>query len=487
MPALYAVAALAGLLVGVIGFAASYSTLEAAALDWGFGPSLAAAFPIGVDASIVAFLALDLVLIHRRTPWPLLRLSAHVMTAVTIVLNASAHGGLTLSSRTLSHAVMPVLFVIGVEAGRRLVVRAARLADGHDTEGVPAYRWALAPATTWRIWRRMKLWRIKSYVEAVRMEKARTIYRMRLEQRYGKGWKSAAKPDELLPLAMAAYGLSVDEALLIPEQERAAQAERDRLTKEREAQTAAEEQARQVEAKKAKAAARIAALDADTSVAEAEAAAQARAAAAQVAAGASVAVAEATADAQADAARRAAAAEAAAAEAAAVAAAEATARQQAATEEQAAADAARAAADAQRDAADARRAADDAEAAADDARARKAARLADAERQEQAAADAARAAADARRAAADAERDAADARRAAADAETAALDAEALTKLSQTERAARFVARIILRDYEGDAERMTVEAVAAVLDVAHGTASKRRAEAAELIAGGYTG
>ncbi|MFD8822106.1 DUF2637 domain-containing protein [Streptomyces sp. NPDC059605] len=478
MPVLYVVAALAGGLVGAIGFAASYSTLEAAALQWGFGPTLASAFPVGVDASIIAFLAMDLVLIHRRTPWPVLRLSAHLMTVVTIVLNASAQkGGLSLSSKTLSHAVMPVLFVIGVEAGRRLVVRAARLAEGQDTEGVPGHRWVLAPWSTWLIWRRMKLWRLRSYVETIRMEKARTIYAMRLEQRYGKGWKKAAQPDELLPLTMAPYGLTIDEALMIPEQERLAEAERERAGKEREAKQAAQERQRQVEAKKAEAAARIAEMEADGGVSEAAAAIQARTAAAEVNAGADVAAAEAAATAKAAAARQAAATEAAALESTSVLAA----KQQEAEAEKAAADAMQAAADAKRAAIDAKRAADDAERRAADYRLRTAEINAKAAVKEKEIADAAKAAADAKRAAADAKRE-------ADDAENAALDAEALLKLQPTERAARHIARIVLREYGGDVEQMSVETVADALGGAsHGTAVKRRQEAADLIGGGYTG
>ncbi|MFH8582537.1 DUF2637 domain-containing protein [Streptomyces zaomyceticus] len=478
MPILYVVAALAGGLVGAIGFAASYSTLETAALKWGFGPTLAGAFPIGVDASIIAFLAMDLVLIHRRTPWPVLRLSAHLMTAVTIVLNASAQkGGLSFSAKTLSHAVMPVLFVIGVEAGRRLVVRAARLAEGQDTEGVPGHRWVLAPWSTWLIWRRMKLWRLRSYVETVQLEKARTIYEMRLEQKYGKGWRKTAEPDELLPLTMAPYGLTIDEALMIPEQERLADAERDRLAKEREAAQEVQERMRQVEAKKADAAAQIAEMEADGAVSEAAAAIQARTAAAEVNAGADVAAAEAAATAKAEAARRAAAVEAQARESSSVLAAQ----QKLAADEQAAADAIQAAADAKRAAVDAQRAADDAERRAADHRLRTAEINAAAEAKEKEIADAAKATADAKRAADDA-------KRAAVDAENAALDAEALLKLTPTERAARYVARIAIRTYGGDVERMSVEDVVDALGGAsHGTAVKRRQEAGDLIAGGYTG
>ncbi|MEU4507598.1 DUF2637 domain-containing protein [Streptomyces sp. NPDC024089] len=477
MPALYAVGALAGTLVGVIGFAASYSTLEAAARDWGFG-RLSPAFPVGVDASIIAFLVLDLVLIHRRTPWPVLRLAAHAMTGVTIVLNASAQkGGISFSSRTLSHAVMPVLFVIGVEAARRLVVRAARLAAGQDTEGVPAYRWFLAPLPTFKLWRRMKLWRLHSYSRAVKLEQARTIYAVRLEQKYGKKWRTTAKPEELLPLTLAPYGLTVDEALMIPEQERRAEADRQHAAKEREDKAAAEELERQTRAKRQAAAARISAMEADTEVTEAAAALQARTATAEVKAGADVASAEAVAAAQTEAARQAAATEAAALESASVLAA----KQQEAVAEKAAADEAKAAADAKRAAVDAKREADDAARRAADYRLRTAEINAAAAVKEKEIADAAKAAADAKRAAADAKRE-------ADDAENAALDAEALLKLQPTERAARYIARIVIGQYGGDAEQMSVEAVADALGGAsHGTAVKRRQEAADLVAAGYTG
>ncbi|MFJ2186297.1 DUF2637 domain-containing protein [Streptomyces anulatus] len=477
MPTLYAVAALAGGLVGAIGFAASYSTLEAAALRWDFGPTLASAFPIGIDASIIAFLALDLVLIHRRTPWPLLRLAAHAMTAVTIVLNASAQkGGLSLSSKTLSHAVMPILFVIGVEAGRRLVVRAARLAEGQDTEGVPGHRWLLAPWPTWLIWRRMKLWKLRSYTDAVAQEKAVTIYAMRLEQKHGKQWRKRAKPDELLPLTLAPYGLTIDEALMVPEKERLAEAERTRAAKAREDQEAADELARKTEAKNRQTAAEIAAMEADATVTEAASSIQARTATAEVNAGANVAAAEAAAKARADAVRQAAEVEAAAQESVSVR----LARQKVAAEDKLAADAEKAAADAKLAAVDAKRAADDAARTAADARLRTAQINAKAEATEKDTADAAKATADAKRAAADA-------RRLAADAENAALDAEALLKLQPTERTARYVARIVLSQYGGDVERMTVESVADLLGTSHGTASKRRQEAADLIGSGYTG
>ncbi|MGW3043288.1 DUF2637 domain-containing protein [Kitasatospora sp. NPDC001159] len=46
------------------------------------------AFPVGVDAGIVALLAMDLHLIRKGTPWPMLRLLAHGFTTATICSKA---------------------------------------------------------------------------------------------------------------------------------------------------------------------------------------------------------------------------------------------------------------------------------------------------------------------------------------------------------------------------------------------------------------
>ncbi|WP_270891894.1 DUF2637 domain-containing protein [Streptomyces sp. DHE17-7] len=83
---------------------------------------LAPWFPVGIDAGIIAFLALDLYLIRKGTPWPLLRMAAHATTGATIWCNASSWGHIgTDPVKAASHSVMPILFVIGVEAARRLI------------------------------------------------------------------------------------------------------------------------------------------------------------------------------------------------------------------------------------------------------------------------------------------------------------------------------------------------------------------------------
>lgn len=444
--------------VGVIGFAASYTTLEEAARGWGFG-ILAPAFPIGVDASILAFIAMDLVMIHRGRPWPVLRVVGHGMVVVTVLLNASAHGGLSFSGSSLSHGVMPVLFVVGTEAARRMVIHAAKLAAGHDS--IPFARWVLALSPTFKLWRRMKLWEMHSYSRAVRVDQGRESYRAYLE------WKDAVEAGneqeakgiaDRMPFRMAAYGLTTEEALLVLEEEEHAAAERDRAAIARKEAAALADREAAAERKRRSAAAEVTELHANHAV-ERE----------RIQLGADLGSAQVQADALTEAARTAAEAEAQALETAATAAA----RRKAAEDRQAAADANRAAVDAEAAAADAARTAADARLAAADAD-RRAAALE-------------KSTADARLAAADADRRAADARRAVVDAEDAIRDAEARLNVNEQERKARLVAREVLREYGGDVEAMTVEMVMEFLSASHGTASKRRAEAAALLESGYRG
>ncbi|MFJ4931645.1 DUF2637 domain-containing protein [Streptomyces sp. NPDC088736] len=238
MTVLSVAVAAGGPLVGAIGFAMSYSTLAKKALSWGFSESLAPWFPVGVDASILVFLALDLYLIRKDTPWPLLRMSAHVMTGATIWFNASSQGHITDDPvRAASHGVMPFLFVIGVEAGRRLFIKKTQLEAGTATDRIPFHRWILSPVATPRFYRRMRLHDVTSYPEMIRRQQELTGYEQWLKRKYN-GDLSKASEDERLPMKMAPYGYTVAQALAMPEQQerqaeaRAEEAERRRLDAE---------------------------------------------------------------------------------------------------------------------------------------------------------------------------------------------------------------------------------------------------------------
>ncbi|MGW2545287.1 DUF2637 domain-containing protein [Kitasatospora sp. NPDC001574] len=478
MTAVSVVAIVGAVIVAGVGFTGSYRALVTLAETSGLG-WFSHAFPIGIDAAIVVLLALDLHLIRKGTPWPLLRLAAHGMTAATIWFNAASGGGGRVwehPTAAAAHAVIPIGFVLAVEAARRLVIQAVRLETGHGG-GVPAHRWLLAPWQSWRLYRRMRLWGIPSYTEALAIEQERVVYQELLGRDHGGNWKSAPA-DARLPLTMAPYGLSVAQALALPQQA----AEAKRLRAEQAAEWEADAAAR---AAQRAARTRIARLRADTTVqaAEAEAAAeagtaQARARAATATAQAQASAATATAEAAAGATARAAALEAEALDTATAA----TARLRAAEDDQAAAETRL-------------RAAEDDQAAAEaEQRAAEAlARAAEmAEREEAAKARTLAIAADqadhlARTAEAEASAAEANARTAEADARAAA--AEDAAALKPRERAARRVARMILAatpdGHTPDPESVDLRTIEDACGVSSSTASVYRAEAAALLAAGY--
>ncbi|MFE0654183.1 DUF2637 domain-containing protein [Streptomyces sp. NPDC059534] len=204
----------AAAVVAGIGFTGSYDALEGLAREHGFG-WFSWIFPVGIDAGIVALYGVDLVLVHRRMPKPLLRMIAHVLTVATIVFSA-ASGEQPIAEDPLGafmHGVLPLLFVAVVDGARHLIIRTNRLVLGAESEGVPLHRWILSPAKTWGLYRRMRLWGIASYAQMVAMEQERVVYRAWLQHQYGRGWKKKAGAAALLPFILAAYGLSVDEAL----------------------------------------------------------------------------------------------------------------------------------------------------------------------------------------------------------------------------------------------------------------------------------
>lgn len=498
------VAAVFGTLVGAIGFAMSYDTLAEVALSWGFSEGLAPWFPIGVDASILAFLALDLYLILKGIPWPVLRMAAHGMTGATVWFNASSQGEIGHDPvQSASHGVMPVLFVIGVEAARRLFIKKAQLEAGTHADRIPLHRWILAPLATPRFYRRMRLYGVTSYPEMIRRQQDLTAYEQWLKRKY-KGDLSKASEDERLPMRMAAYGYTVAQALAMPEQqereaeERAEEADRRRL----EAETRREVAQKKAEADRLEAGGELEAVRArvEGTTAQARAHARAQASAAERAAELeekaleTALVAEARAreaeaerkEAQerrtaaaadletAELERRAAEKRKAAAEADRVAAAEAQAIETRTIAEarEAAAEADRRAAETERAAAETRRAAVEAD------------RRAAEESERQALADARTQAA--RKGEAEAECRAAEIRLAAAEIERRAVEAEDIARLTPRQRAVRKVARMILGQAGGVTDRLPLADIQRELSVTSpGTASEYRTEAAELLAQGY--
>ncbi|MFI7564290.1 DUF2637 domain-containing protein [[Kitasatospora] papulosa] len=195
-------------LIAAIGFAGSYAAVRELAEEKGFG-DFSLVFPIGIDAGICVLLALDLLLTWMRIPFPLLRQTAWLLTAATIAFNGAAAWPDPLG--TGMHAVIPILFVVAVEAARHAVGRIADITADKHMEGVRLTRWLLSPVPTFKLWRRMKLWELRSYEQVIKLEQDRLIYQARLQARFGRNWRRKAPVESMMPLRLAKYGVPLAE------------------------------------------------------------------------------------------------------------------------------------------------------------------------------------------------------------------------------------------------------------------------------------
>ncbi|MFG2306708.1 DUF2637 domain-containing protein [Actinacidiphila glaucinigra] len=195
-------------IIAAIGFAGSYAAVRHLALAKGFG-WFANVFPLGIDAGIVVLLALDLLLTWLRIPFPLLRQTAWLLTAATIAFNGAAAWPDPLGVGM--HGIIPILFVVSVEAARHAIGRIADITADKHMESVRFWRWFLAPVPTFRLWRRMKLWELRRYDDVIRLEQDRLVYRARLRARYGRAWRRKAPVEAVMPLRLARFGVPLSE------------------------------------------------------------------------------------------------------------------------------------------------------------------------------------------------------------------------------------------------------------------------------------
>ncbi|MCL6736405.1 DUF2637 domain-containing protein [Streptomyces neyagawaensis] len=191
-------------IIAGIGFAGSYAAVRELAVKKGFG-NFSYVFPIGIDAGICVLLALDLLLTWIRIPFPLLRQTAWLLTAATIAFNGAAAWPDPLGVGM--HAVIPILFVVSVEAARHAIGRIADITADKHMEGVRLTRWLLSPVPTFLLWRRMKLWELRSYDQVIKLEQERLVYQARLRSRFGRAWRRKAPVESLMPLRLARYGV----------------------------------------------------------------------------------------------------------------------------------------------------------------------------------------------------------------------------------------------------------------------------------------
>ncbi|MEU3844832.1 DUF2637 domain-containing protein, partial [Streptomyces sp. NPDC028635] len=96
-------------------------------------------------------------------------------------------------------------------AARHAIGRIADITADRHMEGVRLMRWVLSPLPTFLLWRRMKLWELRSYEQVIKLEQERLVYQARLRSRFGRAWRRKAPVESLMPLRLARYGVPLSE------------------------------------------------------------------------------------------------------------------------------------------------------------------------------------------------------------------------------------------------------------------------------------
>jgi hypothetical protein len=182
--ALLAGAALLGVGVGGVGLAMSFDTVSAAGARWGFAtPQM---LPVGIDLAIPVFTVVNLLLIRMDMALAWVRWVPWALTLVTCWLNISA--GTSVSAK-VAHGTMPLLWVVLSEVAAHVYAVRIGAVTGRRMDKIRWSRWLLAPITTFALWRRMTLWEITSYGDALARERERQLTRADLRQVHGRRWR----------------------------------------------------------------------------------------------------------------------------------------------------------------------------------------------------------------------------------------------------------------------------------------------------------
>ncbi|MET7791768.1 DUF2637 domain-containing protein [Streptomyces sp900116325] len=179
------IGALAAAGVGALGLISSFDAVSEAAARWGFGEPWMV--PVGMDVSIPVFSVANLLLIRMDMALAWVRFVPWILTLVTCGLNVSAGHGMWAK---VAHGTMPLLWVVFSEIGAHIYASRIGAVTGRRMDKIRASRWLLAFPSTFALWRRMTLWEITSYADALARERERVLARAELREQHGRRWRS---------------------------------------------------------------------------------------------------------------------------------------------------------------------------------------------------------------------------------------------------------------------------------------------------------
>ncbi|MFE0693919.1 DUF2637 domain-containing protein [Streptomyces sp. NPDC058869] len=208
--------ALAAAGVGALGLISSFDAVSDAAAGWGF--SEAWMVPVGMDVAIPVFSVANLLLIRMDMPLAWVRFVPWVLTLVTCGLNVSAGQGLWAK---VAHGTMPLLWVVFSEIGAHIYASRIGAVTGRRMDKIRASRWLLAFPSTFALWRRMTLWEVTSYADALTRERERLLARAELRERHGRRWRSQTPRRERVLLKLGELNPAAEQEPPAPEPDKA--------------------------------------------------------------------------------------------------------------------------------------------------------------------------------------------------------------------------------------------------------------------------
>ncbi|MFJ9747329.1 DUF2637 domain-containing protein [Streptomyces chartreusis] len=224
--------ALAAAGVGALGLIASFDAVSAAAVRWAFGAPWM--LPVGIDVAIPVFTVANLLLIRMDMALAWVRFVPWALTLVTCGLNVAA--GHSLWAK-VAHGTMPLLWVVFSEIGAHVYAVRIGAATGRRMEKVRFSRWMLAPLSTFALWRRMTLWEITSYSEALKRERERQLARARLREQHGRRWRAKTPRPERVLLKLGELAPASEDVPPVPPQAGESKPEEPKAPRKRPAST----------------------------------------------------------------------------------------------------------------------------------------------------------------------------------------------------------------------------------------------------------
>ncbi|MFF7986988.1 DUF2637 domain-containing protein [Streptomyces sp. NPDC007901] len=200
---------LAAAAVSTLGLLSSYTALETKASGWGWDwPWL---LPVGIDVAIPAFTGANLFLIRMGMELRWIRWVPRALTAVTVYLNWNASHS---ASGRIGHAALTLLWVIFSEiASHVYATRIGAVTGKVRMETVRRSRWILAPIPTARLRRRMILWEITSYEDALTRLQQETWLRAQLREEHGLLWRWKAPLEQRMALKLGSAPAALADTL----------------------------------------------------------------------------------------------------------------------------------------------------------------------------------------------------------------------------------------------------------------------------------